>query len=102
MRKLGRLNNVFKNGLLIVESSVKNPEKIMRAIVYDEDMRRIGIVVDVFGNIDHPYIVVKPDSRELAETFSPGTIFYYYLPRKRVEEKRRRKSKGGGRRRKKK
>ncbi len=99
MKKLGRLHTIAKNGLLVVESMVRTPEKIMGAIVYDKDMRKIGVVADVLGRVDHPYLVVKPDSKELIEELSIGTILYYYIPRRGRRGKRVRGGRGRKRRR---
>lgn len=60
-----------------------NPLRVVNAIVYDNSMRRLGIVVDVIGRVDSPFVVVKPDTPELVEELEPNTILYYYIPRPR-------------------
>ncbi len=84
MKKLGRVANVTKDGLIIVESILKDPRRIVGSQVYDSDIRLIGKIVDVIGRVDSPYVVVKPHTRELVEEVEPGSILYY-----RIVEKRR-------------
>ncbi len=88
MKKLGELLHKTNTGLLIVRSSHRDPRRLVGAIVYDRDMRRIGRIVDVIGPTESPYIVVKPESREIADLVEPGPV-YFYLEKKPTRGKRK-------------
>lgn len=81
MRRLGAIVTKTKTGLIVVKASLRDPRRIIGAIVYDKDMKRVGKIVDVMGPVDSPYVVVKPDSKEIADLIEPGYL-YYYLERK--------------------
>ena len=83
MKKLGFLYGKTRDGLLIVKTIIKNPVKVVGAIVYDRDMNRIGAVVDVFGKVDEPYLVVKPENPELIEELEVDSPLYYFIPRRK-------------------
>ena len=83
MKKLGLLHSKARNGLLVVKSMVKNPVKVIGAIVYDRDMNRIGLVTDVIGRVDEPFLIVKPDAPEKIEDLEINSILYYYIPQRR-------------------
>ena len=54
MRKLGRVFNKTRNGLIVVQSLLKDPRRLVGASVYDEDLKKIGKVIDVIGRVDSP------------------------------------------------
>jgi rRNA processing protein Gar1 len=89
LKKLGRLHVIARDGSIVVESMVKNPDKLVGAIVYNKDMRRIGRVYDVIGRVDKPYVIVRPNSKELVEDLEQDAILYYYMPRPRKSRRRR-------------
>ncbi len=96
MRKLGSIVSRTRTGLIVVKTELKDPRRTVGAIVYDEAMKRIGRIIDVIGPVDSPYVVVKPDSREIVDLIEPGNL-YYYIERKT----RRRMSRGSLRKRRK-
>jgi len=83
MRRLGTIVSKTKTGLIVVKSQLKDPRRIVGAIVYDKDMKRVGKIVDVMGPIDSPYVVVKPDSKEIADLIESGYLYYYIERRPR-------------------
>ncbi len=89
MKKLGILYNRSREGLLLIKTKIKNPEKLVGAIVYSEDMKRVGRITDIIGRVDEPYIVVKPESLEFAELLEKNSILYYYIPRRRGKRRGR-------------
>ncbi len=58
MRTLGKVTKVTPLGRLIVRSTFK-PQ--LGSPVYDERMKRIGVVYDVMGPVSSPYVSVKTD-----------------------------------------
>ncbi|OYT39242.1 MAG: RNA-binding protein [Desulfurococcales archaeon ex4484_58] len=100
MKKLGTIHNKTRDSLLIVKSLVRESSRIIGALVYDRDMKRIGRVVDVIGRVDSPYIVVKPDDPEYIKDLEINTLLYYYIIKRKTGKKRIRRKRGkGGRKR---
>ncbi|WP_227410859.1 H/ACA ribonucleoprotein complex subunit GAR1 [Thermosphaera chiliense] len=88
MKKLGRVEQVTRDGNLIIICETPEASRIIGLTVYDEEMRRIGKIVDVIGRVEEPRIVVKLENLETASTVKPGTVYYY----KPAPEKRPRRS----------
>ncbi|WP_297506004.1 Gar1/Naf1 family protein [Thermococcus sp.] len=57
MKRLGKVSHYAKQGFLIVRSdwvpSLNDP-------VVDKELKHVGVVKDVFGPVNHPYVAVKP------------------------------------------
>lgn len=101
MRKLGEIVVKTRDKLLIVKSQVRDPRRLVGAVVYDSTLRRIGRIVDVIGKTDQPYVVVKPENREIVDFVEPGPAYYYVERRKsprQVKGKRKKRGKKPGRR----
>jgi len=94
LKKLGRIYSIAKSGVIVVEASVKDPDKLIGSIVYDKDLRRIGIVTDVFGSVNHPYIVVKPDTKDFLDEIEKGAIVYYTIQRGKAGTQRGKRERG--------
>jgi len=95
LKKLGKLYGIAKSGVIVVESVVKNPENLIGAIVYDKDMVKVGVVTDVIGRVDHPYIIVKPDTKDLLSGLEKGSTLYYILQRKKAASSKVKQKKRG-------
>jgi len=94
MKKLGVVYSIVKDGLIIVESSIKDPLFTMGAQVFDSTLRKIGFVFDIIGKVEKPYIVVKPYDKEVLEDLKPGSTLYYY---KHVKKQAKPSKRGRGR-----
>ncbi len=99
MKRLGEYLHSTRTGLLIIKSVYKDPRKLVGALVYDRSMRRVGKIVDVIGPVDSPFIVVKPESKDIVDLVEPGPMYYFVEKRIRFRkrpakksEKRRKKS----------
>ncbi len=57
MKKVGRIIHYTKYRLFVVEA---NEAISLNNSVFDDRKRKIGIVVDVIGPINKPYLVLKP------------------------------------------
>ncbi len=94
LRKLGRVLHKTSSGLIVV--SVEEPKRIpkLNLPVYDEDARRVGVILDVIGPTEKPFVVVKPEKRGIE--IPPGDTLFFReppkKPRKRRREKRTRRS----------
>ncbi|ADI32304.1 H/ACA ribonucleoprotein complex subunit GAR1 [Staphylothermus hellenicus] len=103
MKKLGEIIVKTKDNMLIVKSYVKDPRRLVGAIVYDSSLRRIGRIVDVIGRVDQPHVVVKPENKEILDFVDLGIAYYYIKQKKRSfkrtkrKEKKKRGGKPGGR-----
>lgn len=90
-----------KDGLVVVKSALKDPRRLVGSIVYDKDMRRIGRIVDVIGRVDSPYVIVKPEAKDITAIIEPGPVYYYVEKKlRRASERRKKKSRpreGGAR-----
>jgi len=85
LRRLGQVLHISSDGNLILRA--EEPSKI-GAKVIDGHKRRVGVVLDVFGPIDSPYISVKPESAD-AEGLVGRSLFILQR-KKRGRRKRRR------------
>ncbi|WP_297550685.1 Gar1/Naf1 family protein [Thermococcus sp.] len=57
MKRLGKVSHYAKQGFLIVRT---NWVPSLNEPVVDKDLKPVGIVKDVFGPVDYPYVAVKP------------------------------------------
>lgn len=84
MRLLGEVLHVTKGGLIILKSLTKKPEQILNAIVVDRSMNKIGVIIDVIGPVESPFIVVKPSSAEVIKLIEGlGKPILYYIRKTR-------------------
>ncbi|MEM0355586.1 MAG: hypothetical protein QXT88_03190 [Desulfurococcaceae archaeon] len=83
MRKLGILLSVYKNRLIIVKPLVKNVLETYGCEVFDNSMNKIGYVVDIIGNVNNPYIIVKPLSTDLMYIVEQGSTLFFARRRTR-------------------
>ncbi len=58
LRIAGKVFTISKQGRIIVK--LEGPIPRLGLKVYDKNLRTIGFVVDVIGNVKSPYIVVRP------------------------------------------
>jgi len=94
LKKLGRVEQVTRDGDLVISCETHDAPRIIGLSVYDEEMRRIGRIVDLIGRIEEPRAVVKLENPEIASTIKPGTLYYY----KPVSEGKPKRGKRGARR----
>ncbi len=87
MRKLGTALHVSRSGNIIVKVEQREPPPL-GSRVFDRDMRRLGVVVDIIGPVTSPYVVVKPESSEVRLLFEPGPV-YYAPPRRQLRRRGR-------------
>lgn len=73
MRRAGTVVGIAQ-GVAVVRCPDERYPGFGRSVI-DEALRTVGTVVDVFGPVDRPYLVVSPDgSAELATLL--GTVLY--------------------------
>jgi RNA-binding protein len=71
MRRVGPVVQAAQ-GLAIVRSDEDHPD--IGTTVIDEELSSVGRVVDVFGPVDRPYVVVSPEADRVASLV--GTTLY--------------------------
>ncbi|MBS7612013.1 H/ACA RNA-protein complex protein Gar1 [Candidatus Bathyarchaeota archaeon] len=54
----GKVFTISKQGRIVAK--LENFVPRLGARVYDRNLRNLGVVVDVIGNVKSPYMVVKP------------------------------------------
>jgi len=60
----GKVFTISKQGHIIVK--LEGPIPRLGSKVYDKNLRTVGFVVDVIGNVKSPYMVVRPfESKDL-------------------------------------
>ncbi|MBS7655334.1 hypothetical protein KEJ50_02390 [Candidatus Bathyarchaeota archaeon] len=64
MKRLGKILHASKSRSLIVKLEKPNPPKLGSKI-FDEKLKEIGVVTDVFGPSTSPYISIKPLSSKI-------------------------------------
>lgn len=57
MFRLGRVLHISGNNNLILRTKIM---PILRTPAFDDEMKKVGVVSDVFGPVDHPYVSIKP------------------------------------------
>ncbi len=93
MKALGEVLGRSKSGFLIVRSSSVPP---LRAPVVNSELVEIGVVGDVFGPVERPYVSIRPKE---SASVSPGTRVYVLTPEDRRLERWRSPRKQESRRR---
>jgi rRNA processing protein Gar1 len=64
LRRLGKILHASKSRSLIAKLEKPNPPKLGSKI-FDEKLKEVGIVTDVFGPTSSPYISIKPLTNKL-------------------------------------
>lgn len=68
MRKLGVVLHVSTRGDLILKRDRSNSSlPRIDSIVVDKKLNKIGMIKDIFGPVDSPYISVKPYKKAINE-----------------------------------
>lgn len=57
MKNIGRIIHYTKYKVFVAESKRMVP---LNTTIYDDRKRKIGVVADVIGPINKPYLVIKP------------------------------------------
>ena len=105
LKPLGKIHAIVQTGHIIVrplEADIVKEVKLGYVVV-DMVKKRVGRVSDVIGNVKSPFIVVKPESRDVAKSLSVDELLYVDIPlpkRKPRPPSRRsktRRGRGGGR-----
>ncbi len=79
MKRLGTVLHVVQNKLVVrgdpvrANNTIKLPK--FNSVVVNHKRLRIGRVSEIFGPVDHPYIVVKP-YRKIDASVHLGTKLY--------------------------
>uniref|UniRef100_A0A7C3YEB0 H/ACA RNA-protein complex protein Gar1 n=1 Tax=Geoglobus ahangari TaxID=113653 RepID=A0A7C3YEB0_9EURY len=66
LKLVGRILHISKMGNIIAKGDPKNLPRIGEE-VYDSRMEKIGVVYDIIGSVNSPYIVVKPLKKKFVE-----------------------------------
>jgi RNA-binding protein len=61
LKRLGTALHVVQKRLIVRGERTDGTIPRMKSWVVDQKRTRIGKVFDVFGPVDHPYIIVSPD-----------------------------------------
>lgn len=67
MRKLGVVLHVSARGDLILKRDKGDSLPRIDSIVVDKKLSKIGMIRDIFGPVDSPYISVKPYKKAINE-----------------------------------
>ncbi|MEM2934153.1 MAG: Gar1/Naf1 family protein [Methanocellales archaeon] len=67
MKKLGVVLHVSARGDLILKKDRSNSLPRIDSIVVDKKLSKIGMIRDIFGPVDSPYISVKPYKKAINE-----------------------------------
>ena len=80
LARLGRVHRKAKTGYLVVR--VEDPGKRYRLglKVVMEGGKEVGRLVDLIGNINSPYALVKLSNKELAEEVPDESVLYLVYP----------------------
>jgi rRNA processing protein Gar1 len=97
---IGEVYNVVNTGHIIVKLSkyIRNLKKLLGSKAYI-DGENIGFVSDIIGNVESPYIVIKPNDRTIlnnAETGKRVSVILIEKPNASGGSRRLRKRLSGG------
>lgn len=70
----GKVLTISKQGRIIVKLREHVPQ--LGARVYDKNLRYVGVVVDVIGNVSSPYAVVRPLSARDLKGFLNEPLYF--------------------------
>ncbi len=96
---LGRVYSIVNTGHIVV--SVENKRVVSQRFLgakafRSSDKKELGQLSDFIGNVEKPYAVIKPVSRNILTVLSPGDSVYIVVrERPRRPRKHRRRSLGG-------
>ncbi|WP_297501206.1 Gar1/Naf1 family protein [Thermococcus sp.] len=71
MKRLGKVSHYAKQGFLIVRSGWVPS---LNDSIVDKELKHVGVVKDIFGPVNHPYVAVKPHVKN-PERYV-GTLLY--------------------------
>ncbi|ALL00151.1 RNA binding protein, Gar1-type [Pyrodictium delaneyi] len=93
LKRLGTVLHTTPSGYIVAKIEEEQVPPL-NTVVYDEDMNRVGVLLDIIGPVKSPYAVVKPSSREVR--VEKGVKLYYRppSPRRRRARKPARAAKG--------
>lgn len=79
LKKLGTVLHRTPNGYIVARLE-KEDDTLppLNTIVYDENVNRVGVLLDIIGSVSSPYAVVKPSSPNVK--VEAGTRLYYRPP----------------------
>ena len=89
-RLLGSLHAKVKTGHLVVKSVDPRRRPSLGSKVVDINGNEIGVLVDIIGNVDDPYMVVRVKDKSVAERLKEGSWLYYVAKPERRRRPRRR------------
>jgi rRNA processing protein Gar1 len=92
MKRIGRVEKIVRNKLLLVKLDGSEPPRIGET-VYASDASPLGKVIDIIGRVEEPYALVKPFREDIAIGNLVNTIIYTKMRHrgKRFLRKRRKK-----------
>ena len=74
MRRLGKVLQVTNRGSIIVQTDKSPP---IGAKVVDKQAQPIGIIQDVFGPVNNPYVSIRSKNREKALKLINQIVYLY-------------------------
>ncbi len=79
---LGKVHTVVGTGHIVV--SIEERKIALRRLIgtrayKSENKSELGFVVDVIGNIEKPYAIIKPYSRDSLDSIRPGDQVYIVI-----------------------
>lgn len=63
MKRLGVILHTIHNGNLIVRSATGLTNTALNTAVWNEQVKKIGKIVDIFGPLSRPYFSIKPSKK---------------------------------------
>ncbi|MHA1596483.1 MAG: H/ACA ribonucleoprotein complex subunit GAR1 [Candidatus Asgardarchaeia archaeon] len=80
MRKTGKLLHVTSSGLIVVQS---NQIPNIGDLVTDVNKKVLGIVSDICGPVNRPFVIVKPKQKRIDKLMRSLSKNIYFIERKR-------------------
>ncbi|BEP18603.1 hypothetical protein PYJP_19550 [Pyrofollis japonicus] len=88
LKRLGTVLHQARNGYIVVKLDLEDSKlPPLNVPVFDEEMNKVGTLLDIIGPIKDPYAVVKPATKETR--IEKGSKLYYRPPKPRKKPQRR-------------
>lgn len=82
-RYLGTIKSLTKMGYIVVSMIRRKPLPLGSKVYYRDDhglYRELGVLVDIIGNVEKPYAIVKITDKDLLGDISEGLEVVYEIP----------------------
>jgi len=101
LRSLGTIKSLTKMGYVVVSMLRKKPLPLGLKVYYRDEFgsyRELGVIADIIGNVERPYVVVKVTDKDALSILSEGSeLLYEPAPARKGRREASRRGRGHAR-----